>query len=149
MRCPDCSKFVGMENGDPEINSLEAEFSLGSFTITLDARHTRNCADCGTELKSIDINEEANLDPEDIPAFNELPEEKRKAFLEALESKEVEAEIEEDGSEADEAGGGRYKANQITVRVNYTLTMEHDGTKISHTGTIESVNTAGSYEECC
>jgi hypothetical protein len=69
MRCPDCNKFVSMDLGDsPDMNiDVDAE-----GTINGDVTITRNCTECGTELKEgrFDINvmipvnpHEQNLSP--------------------------------------------------------------------------------------
>jgi hypothetical protein len=59
MRCPDCSKFVAFDTEvDPEENGDEA-ISGSSFTATY--RRVLNCADCGTELKSAEIEVEIDL----------------------------------------------------------------------------------------
>lgn len=50
-RCPDCNKFVGLEQGDPELDlSVEGDRVTGYVRLVL------TCADCGGEMK------EANLD---------------------------------------------------------------------------------------
>lgn len=59
MRCPDCCKFVGLENGEPEMGDFEinVEGEPESFSVTISGSATlgRNCADCGTTLKSGDF----------------------------------------------------------------------------------------------
>lgn len=61
MRCPDCSKMVSLDFGDPEIEDFSCSVELddeGNLVAELSAsaRIVRSCADCGTELK------EATLD---------------------------------------------------------------------------------------
>jgi tartrate dehydratase beta subunit/fumarate hydratase class I family protein len=47
-RCNDCGKFVGLEEGEPEIEGeVEVDGNAVSATVNL----SRNCVDCGTELK--------------------------------------------------------------------------------------------------
>ena len=46
MRCPSCSKFVGNEEAEPEVQSVE----LSDGTVTAEVRITNNCADCSEEL---------------------------------------------------------------------------------------------------
>lgn len=66
MRCPDCNKFVGNEQAEPEMNldiSLEGEAKdPGNATVTGDIRLVLACADCSTELaesnQSVDIDVE-------------------------------------------------------------------------------------------
>lgn len=63
MRCPDCNKFVGNEQAEPEINldaSLQGVGSdPGDANVTGDVRLVLQCADCNTELaesnQSLDI----------------------------------------------------------------------------------------------
>lgn len=153
MRCPDCSKFVGMENGDPEVNSIEVSYADGEFSITCDVRHTRNCADCSTELKDINHNIEASVKLADIESYKALAPEQRARLDAALKDDKAEIEIEEDGSEADESGGGRYAKNMIKVVVNYQLTVtagnEEAPVTILHAGSLEESCQASGYDECC
>lgn len=58
-RCPDEGKFVSLDFGDPEVDSLDID---GDGNITGNVRLVLNCASCGTEMK------EANLEIEDLPA---------------------------------------------------------------------------------
>ena len=59
MRCPDCNKFVGNEQGEPELNldiSLEGEGKdPGNASITGDVRLVLTCADCSTELAEANV----------------------------------------------------------------------------------------------
>ncbi len=47
-RCPDCNKFVSLEEVEPEVNTLEVD---EEGIIEADVRIVNACADCGTELK--------------------------------------------------------------------------------------------------
>ena len=47
-RCPDCAKFVGLE--EPEEASIEDSGCEGGH-VTVEVHMTRNCAECGTEMK--------------------------------------------------------------------------------------------------
>lgn len=55
MRCPDCQKFVGNEQAEPEL-TLDVD---DNGNVTGDVRLVLQCADCGTELaesnQSVDI----------------------------------------------------------------------------------------------
>lgn len=53
MRCPDCNKFVSYDTEvDPE-ESVEPEIADGEFKATY--TRTLTCGECGTELKSAEI----------------------------------------------------------------------------------------------
>lgn len=89
MRCPDCTKFVSMETGDPEVNNVEVD---DSGHVTAEVRIVRNCADCGTELKSADFTLEGDVDAE---------------FADAHSGEGHTLEAEEGDSEATERSEGR------------------------------------------
>lgn len=48
MRCPDCNKFVGLEEADPEVDSIDVD---DEGNVAIEVRITNNCADCGMELR--------------------------------------------------------------------------------------------------
>lgn len=56
-RCPDCNKFVSLENQDPEVESLEldvqrnADGPVGLF-VSAEVKICRACQDCGTEIRT-------------------------------------------------------------------------------------------------
>src|SRR3990172_2348422 len=59
MRCPSCNKFVGNDEQEPEVESVEVEHDeAGTATVTASVRIVNACADCGEELA------EASLDLE-------------------------------------------------------------------------------------
>lgn len=58
MRCPDCNKFVSFDEPQVEIQSVDVSDS----ELTVSARVSLNCADCGTELKEATIDEVVDLD---------------------------------------------------------------------------------------
>ncbi len=159
MRCPDCSKFVSLENNEPEINDLSLTHNgEGQFAVTLDCRHVRACAECSTELKSIDISEELNPTIQEFDGFDALSEAQKASIIEALDSGEIEVDCDEGDVNVEESGGGRYKKNLITVTVGANLTLEftpevtaEENEKITLTHAIEfkSENAASYYEECC
>lgn len=48
MRCPDCNKFVGFEENDPEIENLEVN---EDGQVNASVRIVNSCAECSNELK--------------------------------------------------------------------------------------------------
>lgn len=153
MRCPDCSKFVSMDNGEPEENSIDCSLSGGVLNITAEYRHTRNCADCGTELKdfTFDLNEDVSFGDLEITTEDENPLSKTQAeaLEEAWEDGSAEVSIEANSAEIEEDGGGRYKANKIRLVVDYTLTIQAGKETFKATRQMSEETTAGSYDECC
>jgi len=147
VRCPNCSKFVSMENGEPQVSSIEAVLRGGDVEITAEADHTRNCADCGTELKSISISFSENVSLKDL----EKPDEMSEADFEKWKSglKNAEVEIDEDGSDSDESGGGRYAKNMIGVTIDYELKITSNKVELKKTGQLREENPASAYDECC
>ena len=86
-RCPDCMKFVSLEQADPEVDNLEVD---EAGTVTGEVRLVLTCADCGGEMKEVtlDFDVEADLDlSSHIDAHNAAGE----AFT---------LEVEEDGIDA-------------------------------------------------
>jgi len=106
MRCQSCQKFVSMENGEPEVNDEE----LTSGSVFFSVRLTRNCADCGDELKEASFDHaqdhQAELDAH---------------MAEKHEGEDADFELEIGDSEAGESGGGRYHKNMIDVHVGYSI----------------------------
>jgi hypothetical protein len=136
-----------MENGEPQIGSIEVSRSGTDVEITADVEHTRNCADCGTELKSISISFSESLSLKDVGKPDEMSEtdfEKWRAGL-----KKAEVEIDEDGSDSDESGGGRYAKNMIGVVVDYTLKITSSKIELKKSGQLREENPASAYDECC
>src|ERR1039458_5610797 len=108
MRCPDCNKFTGLENGDVEINSLEANFNgEDGFNLTADVRGVRNCADCGTELKSLDMQMEGSVLLNQFEGWKELSPEEQSKVVAGIKDAGLECEAEEGDGSVDESGGGR------------------------------------------
>lgn len=70
MRCPDCNKFVGNDEQEPEVESVEVEAddaeAATNATVTASVRIVNACADCGTELTeaTLDLEAEVPLTPE-------------------------------------------------------------------------------------
>lgn len=154
MRCPDCSKFVSMDNGDPDENSIEVTLSGSSFEIEASYRHTRNCADCGTELKEYEFNPTGSVDFEDMDKLkkvdgSELTADEKATLEAAIDDGTAECEIESTSTSVDEAGGGRYKKNMLTLTVDYLLTITAGEIQVEYTGQITEETNAGSYDECC
>lgn len=80
MRCPDCSKFVSQETGEPETDlTLEDTRDPENkdpqmVQVTGTVRLTLNCADCGTELKegTFEFDEEVEVPVEHLGDDHEL-----------------------------------------------------------------------------
>lgn len=62
MRCPDCNKFVGLDEADPELD-LSVEDAVVSGTV----RIVRTCAECGQELKEASFDVEVDLSDDLTP----------------------------------------------------------------------------------
>jgi len=108
MRCPDCSKMVSMEFGDPY---LVQELNLDGASVTCTVRIVRTCAECSTELKE---------------AYLELEDELSPDVLKDHEGEGHEVEIEENGIEPIEESGTRYAKSFFGAEVSYTLTCTCD-----------------------
>lgn len=153
-RCPSCNKFVGLENADPETDSLQAMCeSRGNIRVEGDLRHARNCADCGETLKEIDEHVEEHISLDQFKGWDKLDAAQRKLIEDAMEAGELEVDVEEDGTSADESGGHRYKKNMIVCTADFTLEFEWKPgepmppIKFTHSGQFRMENQASSYNE--
>lgn len=149
MRCPNCNKFVGMENGDPEVDNIEASADGDSIHVTATATGYRNCAECSTQLKSLCVDFEDDVALDKFDGWKDLPEPERAKFIAALEGGKLELEAESSSGEASESGGGRYAKNMITTALDYTLTATLGEKSLEYNGTLSSENAASEFEECC
>lgn len=106
MRCPDCSKFVGLEFAEPEVENLEVN---EDGHVTGEIRIHRDCADCGNELKEATFEIDVDLSEK---------------VGDGHKGEGHELEIHEDSVEQIEEGGGRYKKSYFGARVEFHLTCE-------------------------
>lgn len=138
MRCPDCNKFVSMENGDPEVDRLEVEMSGNeSYIVTMEASLVRNCAECSTELKRTMVDSEQTVVLEVV---------ERECLSTEAEDGIHDPVIDEKDSSVDESGG-RYAKNMISCTVTYTVTCNNGGCALQKQDTISAETNAGSFEE--
>ena len=134
MRCPDCSKFVSMET---EID--EPTIDLNNTTVSCEVHISRNCADCGTELKSADLSLECDL----IEVCADLA----GCFnADGTEKEGHDVTLEEDGVEPLEEGGGRYAKSYYGASVNFSVKCSCG--KEASTSVTDKV-AASDFEECC
>ena len=140
-RCPDCLKFVSLEQEEPEVNSVEIESAgdiedgVQELEVTADVRLVLNCGECGGEMK------EANLDATETVQFTHADD---------CEAEEGDLEIEEDGAENmdDYRPAGRpmryqkhYYGADVTVRVKCNKCEAED------TFTVKVEEQAGAFDE--
>jgi hypothetical protein len=150
MRCPDCSKFVSMDN-QAEVDDSSVSYAGTTVDVTIEVTGKRVCADCSTELKSLTMIFEDTLFIESLDELKALTPEQQKLIIYEAAVESLEVEIEADEPDVEEGGGGRYKKNMITTTVHFTLTFTTgDGTlSFKHSGSLSQENQASSYEECC
>ena len=161
MRCENCSKFVGMENGDPEVQSLDMERDGDTWTVTAEVRGTRCCAECSTELKELSISMEqefkleGNLALEQWDEWDKLTKEQQEGVRAEIAKDDVTTvlvSISEGDAEASESGGGRYAKNMIHTELDCDLVMEvtlPDGdVRLQNSLILFSDNAASEFEEC-
>lgn len=86
-RCPDCTKFVSLDQGDPEVNSIEID---DSGHITANVRAVLNCSECSTEMKDYDFTTE--LDPDEIVEHVQMHQDAGEEFELSIEEGSSEAE---------------------------------------------------------
>ena len=135
MRCESCAKFVSLETVLEDENPA---IEVGTFSSEGDAidslngsvRVVRTCADCGTEMKSLDFEiEVSDVKIEGAPLAEE-------------DWADVEAEANINVSES---GGGRYKKNLIGYAGVITVML---GERILVEVPIKDSAPASAYEEC-
>jgi len=144
-RCEQCNKFVGLETAEPEINSVDCT----GTTVTVDARSVRNCQECSTEMKSLDINEGVELELDKFTGFSDLGEKQQAQLQELWDAGEIEIEAEEDGTaETSEAGGSRYKKNILTTTIPFTAKFSWEGLDFTFSGSVVCEHAASEYDDC-
>lgn len=165
MRCPNCEKFVSLENGDPEIEQFDVQFNpdgeKSSFSVTACVRTTRTCADCSDTMKELQRDMDESFPLSKFEGWDKLSEDHRKRVVELLERKEIEAEESHEDGEVSEGGGGRFKKNMLTLTLPFTLEIDLGGqpedegkvawpvSKLTLNAELTDEQAAGSYEECC
>lgn len=132
MRCPDCSKFVGLETEVPESEvDLEIDFAEdgASLSLTGTVRVVRNCAECSQELKGADF----DIELSDVKVTGEpVPADMREHVTASAEVSET------------ESGGGRYKKNLIGFSGTATVML---GERVLAEVTVEDSMAASYFEE--
>lgn len=162
MRCPDCNKFVSMENADPDVD-VESSLEGHTISVTGSIRAVRTCAECGTELKELSFDIDEKIEIEALEGFKELSADDQQLVKGILsgdqdlpegntaDDYEIECDVE-DGETSTDESGGRGKKNMLITNVTMEIkvTFEHpSGSKIKiqgHKG-ITSENAASSYDE--
>jgi hypothetical protein len=134
-----------MDMSDPELDS-ELEFDSEMKTVTGTVRIERTCSECGTSLKEGQLEMEGEFDGEDAKKLEAHLEVHRK-HAEANAGAELGVfEVDEDGIDPIEEGGGRYKKSYFGVTVNYTLSCSCDK-DFSVSGSMEDKMPASSMDE--
>jgi hypothetical protein len=112
VRCPNCSKFTSLSFEDPEVESLDVEVGdlaggKVDLTVTATVRVVRTTECCGDEAKEATLEMKEVLSGVDVPAGVDVED----------------AEVEEDGVDQVEEGGGRYAKSWQTLsyRVSYVV----------------------------
>jgi hypothetical protein len=157
MRCPDCNKFVSYDEPEVEVNSVDLEQTKDGVQATADLRVVLKCADCGTELKALDFNEDASAD-HTCPAAAEAKQKAEhpdewKAGQEDGDKFDLEGDGNGDGTsrlETQDRHGKPIKSRRY-MTTYYGFTLEPDircrccGEQVSLT--IEGEASASSFEE--
>jgi len=140
MRCPDCNKFAGVQEDDPEVNSTDETFEYADGVLTLALveaevriRNTSEC--CGAEMKEAEFN-----------LSEEIPLEK----FEGHERKELhalEVEWDDGGRTSRSTGRGRGARTFYGAEVSVTITCSCQG--FSYTHTLSEDIQASHMDELC
>lgn len=134
MRCPDCNKFVAYDiEVEPEVTSLEID---EDGHVTASVTRTLGCGECGTELKSAEI--ELEGDNDDVTEHL-----KREGTHELI----IEDESVEPTDRTDGKGRpARYTRTYYGVRLSYRVTCSCDD-KWAAEGDLEDDVQASSMDE--
>jgi len=144
-RCEQCSKFVSLETAEPEVNSVD----IAGTTVTVDARSVRNCAECSTEMKSLDLNEDHELELSQFEGWADLGESRQAQLKEAWDAGNIEVEVEDGGgAETSEGGGSRYQKNILTTTLPFTAKFSWEGLDFTFNGSVTCEHAASEYEDC-
>lgn len=141
MRCPDCSKFVSFEEGEPEVESEELDAQEdGSYSVTVEAVFKDLCGECNTELREGRFTLE---DGGELPLVED-PEEGQPehAHVWVLEL--------EDPVRTSRPGAPGRKGRSSTyhgISVDYAITCEGDGCDEGVHGTLKDEVKASHLEE--
>jgi len=131
-RCSSCSKWVSLENDEPQEDSIEI---VSDSEVQIDVTISRNCADCGQEMKNhefsgvstdIDVEWTATHAPHEDGSDD---------------GEHGEWEVETSAMELTESGGGRYAKNMIGFECTATVTC-----KCGETTTVQLSDQAAASE---
>ena len=145
MRCPECNKFVSMDMSDPELEG-ELEFDPEMQVVTGTVHIERACQECGTPLKEGQLEMSGELIGEDEVRMDDH----LKAHAQHAEAhggdSPGEFEVEEDGIEPLEEGGGRYKKSFFGATVQFTIKCSCDD-NFAVSGSMEDKMQAAAMDE--
>ena len=110
-RCEQCSKWVSLETGEPQEDSIEVS---DNGTVAVEVTISRNCAECGTEMKTCNYTVEEDLDGDWVAAHTPSEEDPDHGDW----------EVSTSNMELTESGGGRYKKNMIGFTCTATATCK-------------------------
>jgi hypothetical protein len=133
MRCPDCNKFVSMEFSEPDVSDIQvSEDGEVTASVTL----TRTCVDCGSDLKTAELELTCDMGKECEDHVN-------------AEGQDIhDLTVEQDDVNQIEEGGGRYAKSYFGAEVCFTITCKCDR-KFEVDGAMSDKVAASEMEECC
>lgn len=144
MRCPDCNKFVSMDLGEPEVESIDIDVD---GTVTASVLISRNCSDCGTTLKQGSL--ELTWTPSDGAAkllSDHLERHSTDKSDPADDTPACEGSLEVQDKGADAVEGGTYKKPTFGATVDFDVTCSGDSEFVV-SGVLEGFLSASDLEE--
>jgi hypothetical protein len=136
-----------MENGEPQMNSIDASIDGGKISVSANATATRNCSQCSKELTSLDQSFKSKLELKDFPKFKDLSEIDKAKFQAALDAGTLDLDADASDGEMEESGGGR--KNMITTNFSYQVKAKVGYLEIIYEGKFTIENADSEFEECC
>ena len=146
MRCPDCNKFVSMDLGEPEVEGIEVDVDLPG--VTANVRIQRSCTECGTVLKTGELELAWNSEPNDARLIEEHLKVHKKYADEHDGEEPGEIEVEEDGVEGLEDLMVKPKKPHYGATVNFLIKCSCDP-NFGVSGGMTGWMPGSEMEECC
>jgi hypothetical protein len=153
MRCNQCCKFVGLDNGDPDVDNIEATASGMTVNVSATVTAKRVCTECGNDMKTCSLDMEDQFNIEDMEQFKYLSPDDQELVRKEAASGSLQVDVEEEGAETSESGGARYKKNIIETALDYSVDINVEreclnNITLTYSGEMKQSAAASEYDEC-